>query len=516
MVFSKIKKTLILLVLVGQGIKASPQPITSTPTITQSHELKNFAAIKTLSHLHSAFFKQPEFVGDFRSRNKNKPSPQQKCVSAKTLQDAAERFYSMYANENLPFFDQESWLGKAINPDENSYDTIRYVQKIKVDPTSTVCIMGDFHGSMHSLMRNLLRLKALGFLNEDLSIKNKNFYMVFLGDYVDRGSWSAEVLVTLMKLKLQNWHQVTLIAGNHEFKNIAQRFGFQEELICKFGNIKGNELFEIIDQNFFRTLPVAAFIKCNGTFIQCCHGGITTQYNPKNFLEQPDKLFENVGPKEHCKGLFWSDFCAGNHGTCQANFHRGFTDSREAIIADQKYTQKYLKNNNLKAIIRAHQDSSFGLKLFYNAEKIVKDTEPFHWTDVLKSLGVFNNKFSLSLLDYYPVFTFSSAVEAREFPYDCFGLINTESSWDKWMMEVYEIFLGKNGNEIDRHGKYVHISSNPATSQTELVTPSRQPKKDPINVSWTPSPTTSFKKPLAITLGAMTFFYLATKLFSKE
>lgn len=449
-----------------------------------SHELKNFSSIKGLHDLTSAFFSQPEFTGNFTETGKNKPSPQQRGLNAETLQTGIENFYQKFTNNNASFFNKTAWIGNNIDPKNSGQYTYRYVQKMTVDTNATICAMGDFHGSVHSLMRNMLRLQALGYLDENLTIKKKNFYMVFLGDYVDRGRWSAEILITLIKLKLQNWDQVMLLAGNHETKEIAESYGLLEELILKYGHDAGTYLFNEIDLKFFRTLPVALFITCNGNAIQCCHGGIAKQYQPKKLLENSKKFFENVGTENQCLGLFWSDFCAGNHGEECPNRARGFTKKDGVLMADQKYTKRYLKDNNLKAIVRAHQDREFGLKLFYDAEQDPTQPGPFHWADVLTALGISDNKFQLNLLDYYPVFTFSSAVEGQDFPYDCFGLINTERAWNKWMLEVYEIFLGRNHQNIDRDGKYICIHNDETSGQTELINPSGIPGKDPINITW--------------------------------
>ena len=53
-------------------------------------------------------------------------------------------------------------------------------------------------------------------------IPDVNF--VFLGDYVDRGYHSVEVVSLLMTLKVRYPHRVTLLRGNHESNQITQMF----------------------------------------------------------------------------------------------------------------------------------------------------------------------------------------------------------------------------------------------------------------------------------------------------
>ena len=40
--------------------------------------------------------------------------------------------------------------------------------------------------------------------------------LVFIGDYVDRGSGSLPVLMRIMEMKLENWDRIQMLRGNHE------------------------------------------------------------------------------------------------------------------------------------------------------------------------------------------------------------------------------------------------------------------------------------------------------------
>ena len=93
----------------------------------------------------------------------------------------------------------------------------------------------------------------------------RNF--VFLGDYVNRGPHSMEVLAYLIALKLNFPHQVVLLRGNHEGRHCTQRYGFQDECLKKYDQ----ELYDII-MDMFEYLPLAAIV--NGKYF-CCHGGLT-------------------------------------------------------------------------------------------------------------------------------------------------------------------------------------------------------------------------------------------------
>lgn len=67
-----------------------------------------------------------------------------------------------------------------------------------------VIFVGDTHGDIDATRKVVSR-----YLKDDNTI-------VFLGDYVDRGSASVENINTLLELKIEHPHNLFLLMGNHE------------------------------------------------------------------------------------------------------------------------------------------------------------------------------------------------------------------------------------------------------------------------------------------------------------
>ncbi|GMT18150.1 hypothetical protein PFISCL1PPCAC_9447, partial [Pristionchus fissidentatus] len=91
-----------------------------------------------------------------------------------------------------------------------------------------VAIVGDTHGQFQDLHRvffNFAKGEKAGWLTQRY---------VFLGDYVDRGMQSLEVVIFLFLLKIKFRKSFFLLRGNHETKAINRQYGFLLELSNRF------------------------------------------------------------------------------------------------------------------------------------------------------------------------------------------------------------------------------------------------------------------------------------------
>jgi serine/threonine-protein phosphatase PP1 catalytic subunit len=61
-------------------------------------------------------------------------------------------------------------------------------------------------------------------------IISKNSRYLFLGDYVNRGRQSVEVICLLLAMKVRFPNQIVLLRGNHETQAITRIYGFFDEV----------------------------------------------------------------------------------------------------------------------------------------------------------------------------------------------------------------------------------------------------------------------------------------------
>lgn len=137
-----------------------------------------------------------------------------------------------------------------------------------------ILIIGDIHGQM----MDLLKILHLG----GSPLKNK---YLFLGDYVDRGIYSVEVMILLFAFKLNFPDKVFLLRGNHECRQMTTYFTFRGECLHKFDNEVYDRAMESFD-----CMPLSALV--NDSFLSL-HGGLSPDLI---VIEDIEKLYRFTEP----------------------------------------------------------------------------------------------------------------------------------------------------------------------------------------------------------------------------
>lgn len=162
-------------------------------------------------------------------------------------------------------------------------------------------IVGDMHGSGPDIEGVLART-----LLNDTFLHETTSKVVFLGDYVDRGTQSHAVLSLVLLVRLLFPDRVILLRGNHESRSLNIRYGYYADVLKIYTGNKS--AFQIVEKGYETLNPCVIITVAQETGeayrVLFVHGGAPVRHLPENLLGN------STGPDEERElltDILWSD-----------------------------------------------------------------------------------------------------------------------------------------------------------------------------------------------------------------
>jgi len=221
---------------------------------------------------------------------------------------------------------------------------------VTLAPSGEALVIGDLHGDLESL---IAILKSSGFTQK--MTKRKDATLIFLGDYGDRGAYSAEVYYTVLKLKLAFPEQVVLLRGNHEGPqdlmasphDLPMQFQFRFKENWKTAYSKIRELFAYLYN------AVLVEERC-----LMVHGGLSPNINSIRDLARAHMTHPE---QEFLEDLLWSD----PNDMVKEVLH---SPRGAGKLFGKSVTEKVLRKLNVKILIRGHEPCQEGFKINHDGK----------------------------------------------------------------------------------------------------------------------------------------------------
>mmetsp|Transcript_14403 Transcript_14403/g.25339 ORF Transcript_14403/g.25339 Transcript_14403/m.25339 type:complete len:551 (-) Transcript_14403:30-1682(-) len=248
--------------------------------------------------------------------------------------------------------------------------------QVSIPAGQSLTVVGDLHGQYWDFM-NLLSMAGK---------PSPSSPFIFNGDFVDRGSWSIEVITTIFAMKLKDPQHVFLNRGNHEMLETNILYGFAGECGSKYDM----DLFNLFSEAF-RNLPLCHLVDQK---VLVLHAGLPgpdpriwmpgqthdpTDSIPLGALPSlqdigavdrymeiiPTAYAESIGPTTTEKqvvdtrimiDMLWGDPRGGD------GYGPSYRKGKGVYMFGPNVSEAFCQKNGLQAIIRSHEVKADGFR----------------------------------------------------------------------------------------------------------------------------------------------------------
>ncbi|CAO4369637.1 unnamed protein product [Caenorhabditis nigoni] len=213
--------------------------------------------------------------------------------------------------------------------------------------------VGDIHGNYMDFVRHII-----------IILCDPDATCVFLGDYVDRGNRSLDVLYLMCLVKILFPKKFFFLRGNHETPSINRAYGFLEECMTLYGTDNGKSLWKNVNVTLFSELPLCALFH-DKVFL--AHGGLSELFlEGRHVLDEITKRPVTIRQWKIWYDLLWSDPL---YIFYPDNIDRPvFTKSPRcnySTVFNQAALDKVLEVQGWILVVRAHEVVKHGFEFFH-------------------------------------------------------------------------------------------------------------------------------------------------------
>ena len=323
-----------------------------------------------------------------------------------SIEPITNKYYKIYKNEKskdnrLPMNKYDiNYFNKLLDKVNIKYNTNitdkigifddnnGYIRKINITNADKIIIFGDHHGSFHTFFRNMLRLDIYGVIDIKNYTINPGYKLIFLGDIVDRGQHSMEILEILFKFIINDTgYNIIINRGNHEDEAQMTTDGFRKEINTAIDYEQYSTLTfkKIVD--FFRKCPTAVILKNSSTNrnFWLCHGYIPTNNTIdraiNSFIIDREDFY--VMPYEYTNSSIMNQIRWNDPNYENNIYHTIDNEPRLAYhMCGLTRLKQFRENTNIHFIIRGHNDNYANATILSNLKSDTVLAEASHFLEL--------------------------------------------------------------------------------------------------------------------------------------